>query len=336
MNAEDLRKAFGSTPASFRNDVNETLEKLEETNMKKRYKATTILVAAALAALLLAGTALAAGHLRLFEHQTVGAPLPGAEALVQTDVADAAGDLVRLELEEALYDGRRALLLLRLTPTDPEHYALVKREESAIPEDGPTVTCTVVNRDSGEVFRCKVMVDAVLDAAALEDTELQEDGSLLIWGQLNFSAPLPETAECAATAILYAEADGEVVSTVNALFELTRGSEERTARLEPLPDNNTARFEILYASLSTTPVRGLFTMDFACEREISFTYRDETGAELPIGTHFVTPLGHGDKEHWEYRWETNPFSEFPETITIEGHREGVDYGSVTLRVIEDE
>ena len=119
------------------------------------------------------------------------------------------------------------------------------------------------------------------------------------------------------------------------MFALTRTNEERTARLEPLADGDAAGFEILSASLSTTPVRGMFTMEFTCEKMIHFTYRDETGAELPVGVHEVTPHRHGDAESWEYRWETAPWIKFPETITIEGDREGVDYGSVTCRVIPD-
>ena len=336
MKPEDLKHAFGRAPASFRREVDEVLKGLGESAAPKRGRLTLIApLTAVLCVLLLAGTALAAGRLRLFDRQEVGAPLPEAETLVRTNVADAAGDLVRLELEEALFDGRRALFLLRLTPTDPEHYSLLKREEDTSPTSESTETCVVVSHDGGAVFRCKVMVDAVVDSAALEDTELQEDGSLLIWGQLYITGPLADTLRCEASAILYAELDGEVISTANALFELTRSSEERTARLEPLADGSTAGFEILSGSLSTTPVLGLFTMDYTCEREISFTYRDETGAELPIGAHFVTPYEHGDAPHWEYRWETNPFLKFPETITIEGHREGVSYGSVTCRVVEE-
>ena len=315
MKAEDLRNAFGSTPTSFRNEVNDILNELEERKPpRKNHRPAAGLLIAVLAALLLAGTALATGGLRLFDRQRVGAPLPEAEALVQTDLFDVDSDLVRLELEEALFDGRRAMFLLRLTPTDPEHFVLLGRVGTPAPAekwiteqvpmrirdvadlqrcgglDGPLTLNNwpkeariVACSDGREALRCKVVVGSEENEASFEDTEAQEDGSLLVWGQIDFTDAPPQTLPCNATVIVYSGKDGEIVSTVNALFELTRVGVERVARLEPLATSESARFETRFASLSSTSVQGLLTMDYACETELSFTFRDESGAELSLG-----------------------------------------------------
>ena len=55
MTEQDIRTAFGETPASFRDQVDRTLTQLEDEPAKKRYKFTTVLALAALITVLLAG-----------------------------------------------------------------------------------------------------------------------------------------------------------------------------------------------------------------------------------------------------------------------------------------
>ena len=60
MKQSDWQNAFGPAPESFRECVDQTLNRLEDKEMRKRTKFTTALVAAALITALLASAAIAA------------------------------------------------------------------------------------------------------------------------------------------------------------------------------------------------------------------------------------------------------------------------------------
>ena len=56
MNQKDFQNIFGDAPEDFRLRLRETLDGLEEKNMKKRYKVSTVLIAAVILILALAGS----------------------------------------------------------------------------------------------------------------------------------------------------------------------------------------------------------------------------------------------------------------------------------------
>ena len=75
MNRKDWQKAFGPTPDAFRVRVDETLERLEERDMRKRTKFATALIAAVLTVTLLAGAAFAAAKLDIWEALNMANPI---------------------------------------------------------------------------------------------------------------------------------------------------------------------------------------------------------------------------------------------------------------------
>ena len=110
MKQSDWQRAFGQPDQAFHRAFTETLEQLEEMHMKRRYRISTLLIAAVLLTLAFAGAALATGGFGIFDRADVP-PLKGAEALVETGLGRTANDLVRLTVEEAYVAG--------VDPTDP-------------------------------------------------------------------------------------------------------------------------------------------------------------------------------------------------------------------------
>lgn len=111
----------------------------EEESMKKRYKFSTVLIAAALLIALLAGTAFAASILGIFDDFKNRAnpiiPLEGAERMVATNLGCSENELATLTVEEAVFDGQGLLVKCRLTPKDTEKYAMLNAFMQETPED---------------------------------------------------------------------------------------------------------------------------------------------------------------------------------------------------------
>jgi len=99
----------------------------EEQSMKKKYKFSTVLVAAAIVTVL-AATAFAASMLGIFDFIKDRAepivPLEGAEGMVATNIGISKNDLATLTVEEAVFDGQGVIVKCRLTPKDTEKYAM--------------------------------------------------------------------------------------------------------------------------------------------------------------------------------------------------------------------
>lgn len=128
MTRRQWQRAFGEAPEDFRVRLSETLDNLEERDMKKRYKFTTTLLAAVVAALLIAGAAFAAerlGVFRILDYANPIRPLEGAEEMVSGNLGSAEDEYLKLTVEAAVYDGQGALVELRLTPRDPERFAVL-------------------------------------------------------------------------------------------------------------------------------------------------------------------------------------------------------------------
>lgn len=133
MNRQDWQSAFGDVPEDFHRRLCAALDGLEDGKMKKRFKFSTMLAAALIAALLITGAAVAATRLGILDHmnryENAIVPLDGAEALVATDMGSAENEYATLTVEEALYDGQGVMLQLRIAPKDPEHDAIFSDDD---------------------------------------------------------------------------------------------------------------------------------------------------------------------------------------------------------------
>ncbi len=105
-----FENAIPDMPQSFYERMERTIEGMEEP-MKKRYKATTVLVATLIAALLLAGVALAAARSGILDQLFGGrAPSPEAQQLVTDVKKSVERDGVTLSIQDYVVDGDRVLI----------------------------------------------------------------------------------------------------------------------------------------------------------------------------------------------------------------------------------
>lgn len=124
MKREDWQNAFGQPDEDFRLHLRQTLDDLEEKNVKKRTKISTLLVAAALMIAVLAGAGIAASQLGVFDMLDTAepiVPLPGAEELVGTNLGSSENEYAILTVEEAVFDGQGVLVQCRLSPKQEKH-----------------------------------------------------------------------------------------------------------------------------------------------------------------------------------------------------------------------
>ncbi len=139
MKREDWQGIYGEAPESFRRQLRSTLNGLEETEMKRKHKYSAMLVAAALIVALLAGAGIAASELGVFKPLTDSAapilPLEGAEGLVGTNLGSVENDLVKMTVEQAVFDGQGALMQLRIAPKDASKYVMFNATLQDAPED---------------------------------------------------------------------------------------------------------------------------------------------------------------------------------------------------------
>ena len=138
MKRTDWQSAFGEVDEDFHLRLRSTLNGLEEKDMKKRRNLTVTLLAAALIVALLAGAGIAASRLGVF-HMLDSAdpivPLEGAQELVGTNLGSVENDLVKLTVEEAVFDGQGALVQLRIAPKEAERYVLFDSMLQDAPEE---------------------------------------------------------------------------------------------------------------------------------------------------------------------------------------------------------
>ena len=138
MKRTDWQSAFGEVDEDFHLRLRSTLNGLEEKDMKKRRNLTVTLLAAALIVALLAGAGIAASQLGVF-HMLDSAdpivPLEGAQELVGTNLGSVENDLVKLTVEEAVFDGQGALVQLRIAPKEAERYVLFDSMLQDAPEE---------------------------------------------------------------------------------------------------------------------------------------------------------------------------------------------------------
>ena len=150
MNRYEWQKAFGEAPEGFRDQLRSTLNDLEDKEMKRRYKFSTMLAAALIAALLIVGAGFAAGQLGIFKILNRIEPLEGAEEMVAVNLGSVENELVTMSVEEAVYDGYGAILKLHITPKDTEKYAMFASMLQDSPEDIYNIEDVPVEVGEGE------------------------------------------------------------------------------------------------------------------------------------------------------------------------------------------
>lgn len=137
MKQTDWQNAFGEVDENFHLRLRSTLDGLEEREMKKKKNYTAILLAAALIVALLAGAGVAANRLgvfRMLDSADPIVPLEGAQELVGTNLGTVENELVKLTVEEAVFDGQGALVQCRLSPRDVKRYAMFNSFMQDAPE----------------------------------------------------------------------------------------------------------------------------------------------------------------------------------------------------------
>lgn len=137
---DGLRGLYEPAPPALFDGVRAALSPLpegKEQPIVKKKISVSIILAAALAVMSM--TALAVGGLNLFrqtvERDSPIVPLPGADEMVVTDLGQTQNAHAVLTVEEAVYDGQGAMVLVRLAPADAEHTALYDPYLQDAPDD---------------------------------------------------------------------------------------------------------------------------------------------------------------------------------------------------------
>jgi len=330
MGYEDLKDAFGTVPASFREQVNEMIDHLEEDAMKKRYKLGSVLLAAALAAVLLAGAGFAAGRLGLFdlfgkpEYPIV--PLPGAEELVETELGSAENELAECSVLEAVYDGKSLLMQLRIAPKDSLHSALYNlgfydSVETLYAHRGEQVEAAL-NGKTPLFYAVSVQSGREEGGSERWHSAPQEDGSLILWYSRSFAAEQGDSVESCVN--VRTISGGSEAPMEEIRFVLERSEAERFVRLEAVDAASDPDFTILNAGISFTKIRGYVSIDYLRDgREPSpgllLQLTDADGVAFVSGGNGITSLSVQEDGSLVNRWEAEiqSFAELPESVWTE-------------------
>lgn len=132
MNRRSWQNIYGDAPEEFRVRLRQTLNGLEENGrerkLNRRYKTSTVFVAAAILLMLLAGAGIAASELGVFHLLQTSdpiVPLQGVEEMVATNLGASENEYAVLTVEQAVFDGQGVMVQCRLSPKEMEKYALL-------------------------------------------------------------------------------------------------------------------------------------------------------------------------------------------------------------------
>ena len=366
MNKTNWQQAFGPTPDEFRERVDQTLNRLEEKEMRKTMKFSTALVAAVLVMTLLAGAAFAAVKLNIWEALNSAEPiipLEGADELVVTDLAAAETDFFRVTVQEGVYDGYGAIVKLHVEPKDPEKYAIIT-DFAMIGDVGDEYIAEVVReydggpgyeriagrKDGKEIIYLSTpslsvgggIADA--DGSGVNDMfdsfldRYNEDGSADFWIDGMFAYDLPESLPVTLRVRGMDAEYNTVYGSIEELnFNLIKSNSERTVRLIPLDSGEIEGFELIDAQITFTEVRGYIAVEFS-----GSTAEENMGVSLHLlnaaGEQINTGGGqchHLDNDHYRWEMEMQSFEEIPETVILKVKMiDGDPIGQIECRVEE--
>ena len=379
MKHSNWRKVYGEVPEYFHRQLLESLEGLEEENkmvIQKRKKLTTTLIAAIVAILALTGGALAARELGVFKMLTSGStpivPLEGAADMVETDLGFAENDLVRLTVEEAVYDGQGALVQLRFEPkVDTEKYALMSAaldsswgwgdSEYVVGEEeanGNIRWHFMGRKDGREQIDCNVKA-VLTDAEGNQidfgywNGERQPDGSLILWSTGSSEAPFGERVTLRVEPSVELRVKWDEKTASGEWIEVDESEAFEPHEMEPIeatvkcsteqrylalnPQNRLERVEVLRAGISQSLVRGYLTVEYA--------YEPLPEELMGITFHLCDAAGNWISEshgsHFEEdglfysTMEIQSFEELPETLYLEVNViDGPSLGRIECKVEE--
>lgn len=364
MKQNDWQKLFGEADEDFHLRLLETLNGLEDKKMKKRYKYTTVLIAAVLMVALLAGTAVAARELGLFDFLNTAnpiVPLEGAETMVRTHLGSTENELVKLDIEEAVYDGQGALIQLRYTPKDTENYALLhgamdwinddyiyEHEEY---EDGSGMYALVGRKDGRQILHVGESISlSAADGGEIEidtwDGWEEADGSVVIQGSGFAENTLAGQVTLTIEARSFTEsAEERQAYPLDALsVEMVLAEDARQVQLIPAGETKLERFEFLSGSIALTRVRGYMNIDYAYQpvedepMGVTIKLYDGDGNEINVGSGGaeVKDMRDGWEITREYA-EMQSYEELPETVFVEAKviGEARTLGRIECRVVEE-
>lgn len=204
---DDLRGLYRPVDPSVYDGVRDVLSRLpegkEQPIVKKKISISVVLAAALLIVSL---TALAASQLKLFrqtsERENPILPLQGAEDMIVTDLGKTENAHVILTVEEAVYDGQGAMVLIRLSPRDAEHCAMYNPYLQDAPDD--VYEKRVMPRRADLNYMHATLPDGT-DIDIINEPDYRE---MLIGGE---PAQIPTDIEAARKANLPVFMDGEVM-----------------------------------------------------------------------------------------------------------------------------
>jgi len=361
---------YGETPISFQMKVEDTLDRLEEAEMKRKYRFSMVLVAAVLI-VLLAGTAVAIGYPYMMEYFSRGQiqPLDGAEELIQTDFGMQEEDAetpVRIAVEEAVFDGKTAVVQLLLSPTNPEEHALFNMGVQDYPEsvydleitdhDNGMRSIRVIGRKDGkQIIHYSISLRQADENTAYTfamdtlDAEELEDGSVRVWLEGKVMEGFADQLELIVSSSYDFMDDLRRNEVYDYLFskEITLNNPNRTitAKLTPVGNAGGERFEILSAWLEYNPLSGQLTIEYAYKPDrknepmgIDFRLYDADGTRIAVDSGSETYLGNR-ADGWELSRaadEVQAFAAFPERMYLEAKVIGEDrtLGRVECMVTE--
>ena len=343
MNNKDFRTAVPDMPLSFVRKMDETLERIENMEAKKRKVSPRALIICAVLLVTLIGSAIATTEYRVFDFLWHMSPLDGAENLIETNVGVYENEYVRVAIEEAAYDGQGVMLYIRATPlkpdTHPLYASLMDTENDSdwvykftTYEDGSGMSEFLGRADGKEFVSFGVSI-TVKDENGKEiwldswDAKEDADGSVILYADGFSDEKLGETAVLTAKVRTHLCAPDATRKTSFPEGEIThtmpKTDDARNYKLIPVSTEDAPHFDLLGGSISFTPVRGYMTIQYAYqEREdepMGVTMKPcmPDGTEITVGSGGWTMLGEENGfDIIEELSEIQSYETLPETIII--------------------
>lgn len=356
MKDRDWQNVFGHAPKSFLDQVDAAIERIEEgKEMKKRYKISTVLIAAALV-VMMTGAALAAG-MGLIEginrREMIVVP-DSAQELVQSELGALSTDLFDMNVEAAMTDGRSVFVQVRLIPKEPEEYVLMQDEyrdpdeesgayifaENERDIDG-TLGRLIGRADGRKIIKYNVRMKLPWNQLDGWDIRNNEDGSVTLWFRGSSDEEIKQhhldrlTIECWwGVHGEYSEEDvpegwdwflkNWLPETETMTASLTNMAEKTGVRLEASGESENGILRFIGGSIRFSPLMGYYDLQYdheldEDERLLWMQFVDAQGNPIPDLD------GRGSDE---YSRETNSlsytqtglmqtFEEIPEKLYLE-------------------
>jgi len=342
MKDRDWQNLFGRAPAEFIDQVDEALNRLEEEReMKRRYMGPAVLIAALIVGLM-AGAAVAAGMGligRVNDIEPVRM-LPEAEELVQKKLGEFDLPMYDVIVEEAIHDGYRMYVQLKLIPDDANHALFNteypepdKKKGMILYDDEARHPWNVTGRMDGKqvLFYDLRMSSASEMEIQYLDVENNEDGSVSVWFEGIADEPLKDgvrlTVRClwgllgdfsldmmrgaSSEKAVWLPEDEEIRFTVET------AAEKRHVQLEPVGESETGEMTFYSCGIDFTPMRGYYTIRYYCVPNRKIAFFDAEGNPIETGMKLNASDGReGDVRYREITGEMQTMETLPDRMYV--------------------